>query len=103
MGFQGEGRVKDRQASGAGGQAEFDLLFEKNPQPGASGRWAPRSRPHTMPVLTARTCLLIGCIFIEENFSLKCPKHKVSDREPPLEGPRLESTLRRGPIGSRQT
>ncbi|TEA24815.1 hypothetical protein DBR06_SOUSAS11110084 [Sousa chinensis] len=31
-----------------------------------------------------------GCIFIEENFSLKCPKHKVGDREPPLEGPRLE-------------
>jgi len=48
-------------------------------------------------------CLLIGCIFIEENFSLKCPKHKVSYRETPLEGPRLESILRSGPIGSRQT
>ncbi|XP_077019482.1 retinoic acid-induced protein 1 isoform X2 [Tamandua tetradactyla] len=25
-----------------------------------------------------------GCIFIEENFSLKCPKHKVSDHRSPL-------------------
>lgn len=48
-------------------------------------------------------CLLIGCIFIEENFSLKCPKHKVSDREPPLEGSRLESIPCRRPMGPRQT
>uniref|UniRef100_A0ABI8AEV0 PHD-type domain-containing protein n=1 Tax=Felis catus TaxID=9685 RepID=A0ABI8AEV0_FELCA len=27
-----------------------------------------------------------GCIFIEENFSLKCPKHKVGDHRPSLEG-----------------
>lgn len=29
---------------------------------------------------------------------MKCPKHKVSDREPPLGGVRLESIPRRRPM-----
>ena len=27
-----------------------------------------------------------GCIFTEDNFSLKCPQHKVGDHRPPLKG-----------------
>lgn len=64
---------------------------------------APLPATHDADSDRANFCLLIGCIFIEENFSLKCPKHKVSDREPPLEGPRRETIPCRRPVGSRQT
>lgn len=53
-----------------------------------SGNWVHRINAGSQPTLHHHRnfSLLTGCAFTEENFTLKCPKHKVGEQAPLREG-----------------